>query len=131
LLLLTTTLIQHLLGLGAEEFSEWMKLAISLFCNLPFLWLWGWDCYWEGFVFQRRVVLRPLSALLPHTTSFLSLLCRREVQFHWTHVHTVAQPCSFAGAKHFWLGNRRGAAQDLGQQARTMVSQGIMWAPQF
>lgn len=52
----------------------------SLFCNLAFSWLWG------GTVTQRAlVVLRPFFfAFLPHTTSSLSLLCRREVQFHWT-----------------------------------------------
>lgn len=54
-----------------------------------------------------------------------------EVPFHWTHMHMAALPCSFAGAEHFWLGNREGAAPDTGEQARSLVSQVTMRVPQF
>lgn len=96
IVLLTSTLTQHLLDLGAEEFREWMKLVICF----SVLHSHGLGA---GTVTQRAlVVLRPFFALT-HTSSSLSLLCRREVPFHWTLNDTFLFSWRAAEKRRTWV----------------------------
>lgn len=81
---------------GSKEFREWMKLVICF----SVLHSHGLGA---GTVTQRAlVVLRPFFALT-HTSSSLSLLCRREVPFHWTLNDTFLFSWRAAEKRRTWV----------------------------